>query len=65
VGTEFVEIIGAVPDLNAVILPVGAGNEAAAAVTVLKSQNPDIDIYAVQAKSSDAAYRSWQAGEIL
>ena len=65
VGTEFVEIIEAVPDLNAVIVPVGAGSEAAAAVTVLKSQNPHIEIYAVQAKSSDAAFRSWQAGEIL
>lgn len=65
VGTEFIEIIEAVPDLNAVILPVGAGSEAAAAVTVLKAKRRDIEIYAVQAKSSDAAFRSWQAGEIL
>ena len=65
VGTEFVEIIEAVPDLDAVILPIGAGSEAAAAVTVLKSINPDIEIYAVQAQSSAAAFRSWQAGEVL
>ena len=65
VGTEFVEMIESVSDLDAVILPVGAGSEAAAAVSVLKSQNPDIEIYAVQAESSNAAFRSWQAGDIL
>lgn len=65
VGTEFVEIIEAVPDLDAVILPIGAGSEAASAVTVLKTINPDIQIFAVQAESSSAAYQSWKAGKIV
>ncbi|MCK5313027.1 MAG: pyridoxal-phosphate dependent enzyme [Desulfobacteraceae bacterium] len=64
VGTEFIEIIEKLPDVDAVIVPIGAGSEAAAAVTVLKSMNPKIEIYAVQAKNSSAAYQSWKAGVI-
>jgi threonine dehydratase len=65
VGTEFIEIIETVPDLDAVILPIGAGSEAAAAITVMKTINPDIQIFAVQAESSSAAYQSWKAGKIV
>lgn len=65
VGTEFFEIIESLPDLDAIILPIGAGSEAAAATTVLKTINPHIQIFAVQAESSNAAYLSWKAGEIL
>lgn len=65
VGTEFVEIIEAAPDLDAVILPIGAGSEAAAASTVLKTINPNIQIFAVQAESSNAAFQSWKTGKIV
>lgn len=65
VGTEFVEIIEECPELDAVILPIGAGSEAAAAVIVLKKINPDIQIFAVQAKYSSAAFQSWESGKIL
>lgn len=64
VGTEFLEIMEALPDVDAVIVPVGAGSEAAAAVTVLKAVNPDIEIYAVQAENSSAAFLSWKSGRI-
>lgn len=64
VGTGFIEIIEKLPDVDAVILPIGAGSEAAAAITVLKSINPKIEIYAVQAENSSAAYESWKAGTI-
>lgn len=60
VGTEFLEIIKDLPDLDAVILPLGAGSEIAAAITVLKQINPAIEIYAVQAEQSKAAYLSWK-----
>lgn len=65
VGTEFVEIIEAEPELDAVILPIGAGSEAAAATVVFKTINPDIQIFAVQAKSSSAAFQSWKAGKMV
>lgn len=64
VGTEFLEILEQLPDLDAIILPIGAGSELAAATVVLKSVNPDIEIYAVQAEASPAAFQSWQRGEI-
>lgn len=64
VGTEFLEIVESIPDVDAVIVPIGAGSEAAAAVTVLKGLSPEIEIYAVQAESSCAAYLSWKAGVI-
>ena len=64
VGTEFLEIVEKLPDMDALIVPIGAGSEAAAAVTVLKSINPKADIYAVQAECSSAAYLSWKSGVI-
>ena len=65
VGTEFLEIIEAVPDLDVMVLPIGAGSEAAAAVTVFKQIRPQVDIIAVQAEASKAAYLSWKAGSIV
>lgn len=64
VGTEFLDILDVLPDVDAVILPLGAGSEVAAAVTTLKAINPDIAIYAVQAELSCSGYRSWKAGSI-
>ncbi len=64
VGTEFLEIIESLPDLDAVVLPLGAGSEVAAAATVLKAINPIIEIYAVQAECSSAAFNSWKAGQM-
>ncbi len=65
VGTEFIEVIEECPDIDAVIVPIGAGSEAAAAVTVFKTINPKIEIYAVQAEKSSAAFMSWKAGDIM
>ncbi len=64
VATEFIEIIERLPDLDAVIVPIGAGSEAAAAIVVLKTINPDIEIFAVQAENSSAAFQSWKTGKI-
>lgn len=64
VGTEFLEIIEKLPEMDAIIVPLGAGSEAAAAVTVLHAINPNIEIYAVQAEQSSAACLSWKTGQI-
>jgi len=64
VGTEFLEIIEKLPDIDAIILPLGGGSEVAAAITTLKALKPDIEIYAVQAQASSAAYFSWKTKEI-
>lgn len=65
VGTEFLEIIEQLPDLDVMLVPIGAGSEAAAAITVLKAIRPQIEIIAVQAEASPAAWQSWKAGHIV
>ena len=64
VGTEFTEILRELPDIDAIVLPLGGGSEVAAAVAVFKQINPSIEIYAVQAAASQAAYLSWKQGEL-
>lgn len=44
VGTEFIEILKDLPDIDTIILPIGAGSELAAAITVFKSVNPKIEV---------------------
>ncbi len=65
VGTEFLEILEMVPDLDVMIVPIGAGSEVSAAITVLKQIRPEIEIVGTQAEASRAAYLSWKAGEIV
>lgn len=64
VGTEFLEILDVLPNLDAIILPLGGGSEVSSAVSVFKTINPKIEIYAVQAKLSSAAYSSWKREKI-
>jgi len=64
VGTEFLEIIEDLPDIDVMIVPLGAGSEAAAAITTLRAFRRDIEVIAVQAKDSPAAYNSWKKKEI-
>lgn len=59
VGTEFLEIAEELPEVDVVIVPLGAGSEAAAAITALRDRCPKAMIIAVQAESSPAAYYSW------
>ena len=65
VGTEFTEIARELPDVDAIIIPIGAGSELAAAITVFNAINPKVEIYAVQAEASQAAYLSWRNGKIM
>ncbi|HOO89570.1 MAG TPA: pyridoxal-phosphate dependent enzyme [Syntrophales bacterium] len=65
VGTEFLEIIEDLPDIDVMIVPIGAGSEAAAAITTLRVFRPHVEVIAVQAKSSPAAYHSWREKKIV
>lgn len=65
VGTGFLEVLEELPDLEVMLVPLGAGSEVAAALTVLKSVRPGIQVIAVQAEASPAAFRSWKAGHIV
>ena len=60
VGTGFLEVIEDLPDIDVMIVPLGAGSEAAAAITTLRAFRPKMQIIAVQAQSSPAAHDSWK-----
>ncbi|MBG0559948.1 threonine ammonia-lyase [Actinoplanes aureus] len=65
VGTVYLEILEARPDLDAIVVPVGSGTGAAAACLVAAEVAPHCAVIAVQSSASPAAHDSWRAGEIV
>lgn len=65
VATLHLELLAAVPDLDAIFVPVGSGTSAAAACLVTASIAPSCEVIAVQSSSSPAAHDSWRAGELV
>ena len=65
VGTGFLEIIDDLPDIDVMIVPLGGGTEAAAAITTLRCVNPGVEIIAVQAEKAPAAWLSWKEGRMV
>lgn len=60
VGTMHLEIFEELPDVDAVINPIGGGSGASAACIVYKSLNPHIKVVGVQAEGAPAFYHSWK-----
>ncbi len=65
VGTYALETIEAVPDLDTVIVPIGAGSGVCGTLTVMKTVNPAIRVIGVQTTHMDAVYRSWKEGRLV
>jgi threonine dehydratase len=65
VGTYALEIIEQAPDLDAVIVPIGAGSGICGTATVMKTVNPDIRVIGVQTEGMPVVERSWRAGKLL
>ena len=65
VGTGFLEIVEDLPDIDVMIVPLGGGTEAAAAISTLRVVRPDVEIIAVQAEKSPAAWLSWKEGRMV
>lgn len=65
VGTAYLELFEAWPDLDAVVVPVGSGTGAAAACLVAAAVAPRCRVIAVQSASSPAAHDSWRAGSTV
>lgn len=61
VGTYTLEILEQLPDVDVIIVPVGAGSGASSVSLVAKTINPTIQVIAVQAKKAPAIYESWKA----
>jgi len=65
VGTYAMEIAEDLPDIDAIVVPVGGGSCLSGAVVALRTLRPDVQIIAVQAERANALTRSIEAGEIV
>ncbi len=65
VGTYALEIIEDLPDVEAIVVPVGGGSGACGVSIVAKTINPAIEVIAAQSAQAPAMQLSWQAGELV
>ncbi|MCA9858095.1 MAG: threonine/serine dehydratase [Thermomicrobiales bacterium] len=65
VGTYSLEIIEKVPDLDALVVPIGAGSGACGAVIAAKGVSPSLRVIGAQAAGAPAFHDSWQRNELL
>ena len=63
VGTYSLEIFESLPDVDAIIVPIGGGSGCCGAITVSKAINPNVKVIGVQAENAPAIYRSWKSGQ--
>src|SRR5487761_2666644 len=61
VGTYALEIVEDLPEVDTIIVPVGAGSGACATAIVAKAINPRIEVIAVQSAQAPAMQQSWLA----
>ena len=59
VATMHLENIEDLPDVDAIINPIGGGSGASGAVVVAKSANPGIKVIGAQAEGAQSFYQSW------
>lgn len=65
VGTYALEILRDLPDVDCIIVPVGAGSGVCGTSIVAKSINPKIEIFAAQSAQAPAMQLSWKEGRMV
>lgn len=65
VGSYALEILDDLPDMEAIIVPVGGGSSACAAGIVCKSINEKIEVFGCQSAAAPSMQLSWKSGEII
>ena len=65
VGTQALETVEDLPDVQVLMLPLGGGSGVSGACIVAKGIDPSIEVLAVQSEQAPAAYHSWKQGEIV
>ena len=63
-GTIALEIIDQLPNLDAVLVPIGGGGLISGIAYTVKSINPDVKVYGVQAAGAPSMYKSIKDGKI-
>jgi threonine dehydratase len=64
-GTATLELLDEVPDLDAVIAPVGGGGLISGTSIAAKGLNPNIRVIAAEPEMADDAFRSMKEGKIV
>ena len=65
VGTYALEIVEDLPEVDAIIVPVGAGSGVCATGIVAKTINPAIQVIGVQSAQAPAIQMSWASGKTV
>ena len=63
-GTIALEIVDQLPDLDAIIVPIGGGGLISGIAYTIKSINPNVKVYGVQASGAPSMLRSVEDGQI-
>jgi threonine dehydratase len=63
-GTVALEMLATVPDLDALVVPVGGGGLIGGMATVAKARTPPRRVYGVQAAGAAAAAAAFRSGEV-
>lgn len=61
-GTLGLEILEDVPDVEAVVVPIGGGGLAAGVAAAIKQARPEVRVYGVEPVGADTMHRSFAAG---
>ena len=64
-GTAALELLEEVPDLDAIITPVGGGGLLSGTAIASRAINPSIHVYGAEPAGADDAWRSLQSGRIV
>ncbi len=65
VGTYGLEIMEDLPDVDAILVPIGGGSGACGTAIAAKAINPGVEVIGVGAAKAPAAYLSWKSGEMV
>ncbi len=65
VATATLELLEGQPDVDVLIVPIGGGSGAAGACVAGKAIRAELEVIGVQSSAAPAAYRSWQARQLL
>lgn len=65
VGTYALELLEAVPEIDVIFVPIGAGSGALGTALVARALNPAIQVIGVQAEGAPAVYLSWKEGRYV
>jgi threonine dehydratase len=64
-GTIGLELLEQLPDLTAVVVPIGGGGLIAGIATAIKEQRPSVKVYGVEAAAAPSALASRRAGHVV